>query len=320
MTSEGPPTLVIPAYNRGNLIAQTLDSALTQTRPFAAVIVIDDGSTDNTTKVLANYAQHINIVRTANRGVQAARNTGIEAAATELVTLCDSDDLLQPNYVETVESWMRDHPATDIVYCNFTLFNDQGQQGNKLDSAPVDFLSGAKLYQDFYTAIPDLYQRNLQFQPLFPTGCTFRKKFARRLGGFDTAFNRVGAEDWEFTLRAILQGNLSLCALPLAQVRKHSGNDSSNATYMLRGEIQILEHSLAHHTGAAQYRSAIEDTLNKRRLLVFDAAFADGNFELLAQMLAQIKFRPSSTNFWLKYAISQLPETLRQPLWSLTQR
>jgi hypothetical protein len=193
-------------------------------------------------------------------------------------------------------------------------------QANKLDQCPSEFLSGAKIDEDFYTAIPDLYLRDLTFQPLFPTGCTLRRQFAMRLNGFDTKFNRVGAEDWEFTLRAILAGNVALSRQPLAQVRKHSGNDSGNATHMFSGEIRILEHSLAHHAGAAKYSQVINAGIDDRRVRIFDTAFADGNFDLTSQMLSQMASAPQSLKFWTKRFICQLPHGLRSRVWAMCQK
>jgi glycosyltransferase involved in cell wall biosynthesis len=78
--STAPITLVIPAYNRSQLITETLNSALNQSLRFQEIIVVDDGSTDDTPDTLAKFGDRITVVRTPNQGVQVARNIGIERA------------------------------------------------------------------------------------------------------------------------------------------------------------------------------------------------------------------------------------------------
>lgn len=322
-----PPTaplpaisLVIPAYNRADLIGETLDSALRQTLPFDEIIVVDDGSTDATPEVLASYAGKIRSRRTPNRGVQMARNTGVEMAKNPLVAFCDSDDLLESNFVERVAPWMILHPECDIVYCDFVTFNRRGTDASKFSRAPAGFFDGAADDGDFLTDIPDLYGRTVGYQPLFQSGLTVRKAFFERIGGFDTAFKGVGAEDWEFTLRAVALGQVALCKHVLARVRKHEGNDSGDAMKMSLGEAQILEYGLEHHPGAQRYAEAIRRSIDARRASAFDAAFARGDFDLAAGTLALLGSPPGNARFRLKSFITALPASLRQPLWRLTQR
>ncbi|MGE5386998.1 MAG: glycosyltransferase family 2 protein [Betaproteobacteria bacterium] len=319
MSPTLPVSLVIPAYNRADFVAETLDSALNQTQPFDEIIVIDDGSTDATPEVLTRYAGRIRSRRTANHGVQSARNTGVDMARNPLVAFCDSDDLLEPDLVQVIAPWMSAHPESDAVYCDFVTFNHQGTDPTKFSRAPAGFFDGAADDGDFLTGIPDLYGRSVDYQPLFQSGLTVRKEFFERIGGFDTKFKGVGAEDWEFTLRALALGNIALCKRPLARVRKHEGNDSGDAMKMSLGEAQILEHGLSHHPGARRYEEAIHRSIAARRASAFDAAFARGDFDLAGRLLELLPPR-HDPRFRLKSFIATLPAALRSPLWRLTQR
>lgn len=313
-------SLVIPAYNRADLVAETIESALDQTWPFSEIIVVDDGSTDNTPTVLAQYANRITVIRTTNCGVQAARNTGIAATKTDLITLCDSDDLLEPTLSETLAAWLGAHPDIDCCFCNFITFDQHGTYSDKFSQAPAGYFDGAIEQDDrFLTGIPDLYRRMLEFQPLFQSGLTFRKAFFNAIGGYDLRFKGIGAEDWEFTLRAAACGNIALCAYPLARVRRHPGNDSANAMHMNIGEVEILEFGLRNHPNAAKYQTAILKTIDDRRIRAFDAAFALGNFPLAKNILANISTPPDAVNFHLKRVITVLPTVIGKPLWNLTQ-
>ena len=314
-------SLVIPTYNRADLIGETLHSAFAQTLRFEEIIVVDDGSTDDTQAVLAQYEGRITVIRTENNGVQAARNTGITAAKTDLVAVCDSDDLLEPDFCETLVPWLETHSEIDICFCNFITFDQSTTYSDKLSQAPSNFLVGATLSEDFFLVdIPDLYRRTLAFQPLFQSGLIMRKEFFRAIGGYDQRFKGVGAEDWEFTLRAIASGKTALCKSPLARVRRHPGNDSANAMRMNLGEAQILEFGLMHHPNAEKYRTHILETVDERRLRAFDAAFALGDFNLAKETLQQLRAPPSNPTFLIKRKIINMPSFLRQPLWKISQQ
>jgi len=315
----GNISLVIPTYNRGDLIAETIDSALRQELPFAEIIVVDDGSTDDTPAVLARFGDRIKVLRLPNGGVQRARNTGVAMASSPWIMLCDSDDLLLPQLNARLAHWLEADPACDAIYCNFVTFAGATEHPDKLSQAPAGFFDGARRSGDVWHDIPDLYARTVTFQPLFVSGNVVRKSLYEAIGGFSTGFNGVGGEDWEFTLRLIAHGRVALCAAPLVRIRRHAGNDSADSMRQERGCIRILEHVLQHHPVAAQYREHILRGIDKRRADVFAAAFAQGDFRLAAQDLAQLRTSPRDLRFRLKALITRLPAALRTPLWRATQ-
>jgi GT2 family glycosyltransferase len=312
-------SLVIPTYNRAGLIAETLDSALAQIPPFLEVIVVDDGSTDDTAAVLAPYAGQVTLIKVPNGGVQRARNRGIAAASGAFVALCDSDDLLEPGYVGAMQAWLGEHPGCNSIYCNFATFDERGIQPDKFAGAPADFFDGAVRSGSFWHDVPDLYRRILAYQPLFPSGSIVRRALYTELGGYDSQFNGVGAEDFEFALRVVQAGATALCADALVLIRRHASNDSTDNVRQVRGEIQILEYALVHHRAAASCRNAVLESIETRRLDVFDGAFARGAFEIAGPMLKLLRHPPAGAKFKIKALITRLPPLLRQPLWRLSQ-
>ncbi|WP_332875999.1 glycosyltransferase family 2 protein [Massilia sp. S19_KUP03_FR1] len=320
MDSTAPSiTLVIPTFNRGNLIAATLDSAIAQAVSFLEIIVVDDGSRDDTAAVLALYAGRVQVITVANGGVQRARNIGVAAARGEFIVLCDSDDLLEPGYVAAMQAWLEAHPGCDSVYSNFVTFDEQGVHADKFAGAPVTFFAGARRDGAFWHAIPDLYRRTLAYQPLFPSGSLIRRSVYTAIGGYDPQFNGVGAEDYEFTLRLIDHTDIVLCTTPLVRVRKHAGNDSTDNIRQVRGCVQILEFALEKHPGAARHRAAILESIDVRRLDIFNGAFARGTFDIAADALARLRMRPANLKFQVKVMLMKLPAFLRRPLWKMTQ-
>ncbi|NEP84931.1 MAG: glycosyltransferase family 2 protein, partial [Okeania sp. SIO3B3] len=121
-------SVIIPAYNRADLIGETVDSVLAQTHPDIEIIVIDDGSTDNTADVLATYGSALRVIRQANAGQQAARNAGIRAATGDYIAFLDSDDLWLPHRIEAQLQRFEEVPEAGLVYCDAAVFDDETGQ------------------------------------------------------------------------------------------------------------------------------------------------------------------------------------------------
>jgi|GEM_PF-388312 len=121
-------SVIIPTYNRADLLPLAIESALKQTRAADEIIVVDDGSTDDTSEVLAPYASQVRVLWQANSGVSAARNHGIDAARGEVLIFLDSDDLLTPRCVELVAEALERNPEVGVVYADCYLVDGNGAE------------------------------------------------------------------------------------------------------------------------------------------------------------------------------------------------
>lgn len=312
--------LVIPSYNRADLISETIDAALAQQEPFSEIIVVDDGSTDDSLRVLALYGERITVLACENGGVQVARNRGVAAAHSDYVTFCDSDDLLEAEFAGAMRAWLEQDPLCDAVYCNLRKFAGTTIDQDDLSQAPPAFFAGARTTGAFVHDIPDLYLRLFTVHPFYIVGCTVKKSFYDAIGGFNPLFLRVGAEDGEFTLRAASRGRVAYCTTPLARVRRHEGNESLNPLHVIVGSAHILDFAAVHHREAQPYHAALRTEARRLRLEAGDAAFARGMFDVAAQMFNHKLIHPIGMRHQLKRAIVQLPEPLRAWMWKATQR
>lgn len=312
-------SLVIPTFNRAELLRETLEAAVNQSQVFEEIIVVDDGSTDHTDDVIKLFGAKIRTVKTSNQGVQAARNLGVELVKSEWVAFCDSDDLLAPDYLFEMSGIAAAPAPIDIVFCNFLTFDQHGAYPDKFSQAPAGYFEGSREWKNFLYQVPDLYLHSVQFQAFFQSGMVVKREFFHRIGGFNQDFKGVGAEDWEFTLRAISCGHLAVNKKVLAKVRKHASNDSGDAVRMNLGEAQILEFGLQHHPGASTYTDQVMRSVNERRLRAFDGLFAKGDLDKAAALVNAMSPRPDSLNFRLKCAVLALPKRARHALWRLSQ-
>jgi hypothetical protein len=119
---EAPPkvSIIIPIYNRGWLVDSLIQNCLDQSYSQIEIVVVDDGSTDDTAIRLAAFGDRIKLIRQPNSGVSAARNAAVLAAAGELVQFLDSDDLLHTGHVEAKVGAFAAIPDSDLCYCKAT--------------------------------------------------------------------------------------------------------------------------------------------------------------------------------------------------------
>ena len=121
-------SVVIPTYNRAGIVPKAIDSVLAQTYPAAEIIVVDDGSKDDTRAVLASYGSRITAISQPNGGLSAARNTGIRAAKTDWVAFLDDDDEYTPDRLAIAVESIARHPDVAVHVTNTAIVNEDGTE------------------------------------------------------------------------------------------------------------------------------------------------------------------------------------------------
>lgn len=114
------PAIIIPCYNYGRFLSEAIESALAQTQPAAQVIVVDDGSTDNSLEIARSYG--VQVQQRPHAGTSAAKAAGICATDCDCFTILDADDNLAPNYLEETVPILESDPRVALVYTPMTLF------------------------------------------------------------------------------------------------------------------------------------------------------------------------------------------------------
>ena len=117
-------SVIIPTYNRADYLPQAIDSVLTQTHHAAEIIVVDDGSTDNTREVAERYGPRVTYLTTDHGGVAHARNVGVRHASGEYLAFLDSDDLFYPYMLELESRILDAFPEIGMVYAEMSAFDD----------------------------------------------------------------------------------------------------------------------------------------------------------------------------------------------------
>jgi len=198
-------TTIIPTFNRAEFLAQTLESVFRQTRPADEIIVVDDGSTDHTRDVLAQFQDRIRIIQQENRGVSAARNMGIRYARHEWLAFLDSDDLWLPRKLERQVEALNSQPEYRVCYTNEEWRKD-GQWRNQ-----------GKRHQKYSGWI---YDKCLPLCIISPSSVIVHKSVFETVGLFDE--NLPACEDYDLWLR--VSSRFPILYLPQRLIVKRAGN------------------------------------------------------------------------------------------------
>ncbi|SEH11752.1 Glycosyl transferase family 2 [Natronorubrum sediminis] len=224
-------SVIIPTYNRAGSLSRAIDSALAQTVDDLEVVVVDDGSTDETATVLSAYDDRRvrPIVHATNQGANVARNTGLAHARGEYVAFLDSDDVWDPTKLERQLAVLEGRSEAWVgAYCDSTL-ELSGTSGLLRTTAATVLASGDEqpTMEGGDELIGEILADNVQ--PGAGSTLLVRTNVARAVGGFDEELDRF--QDPEFCLRVLEAGNLAYVDEELV-VREDTGQPSAD---LIRG-------------------------------------------------------------------------------------
>jgi len=227
---------IIPSYNSASTLAEAIDSVLAQTRRPDEIIVVDDGSTDETSSVCSRFHSVVQHIRQPNSGVAAARNRGVLEARGDLIAFLDADDTWDRRKLQIQLAALSEHPHTQWCAGNCQLMDTDGTLFSNRDIAtavPVfrdagltvseflaqDMVPGILRVQDanYPVHIGDAYRLLFYGSFIFPSSVMITKSLYTTLGGFDEAFGF--AEDTEFFHRVANAAHLAFVTSPIFNYR-----------------------------------------------------------------------------------------------------
>jgi glycosyltransferase involved in cell wall biosynthesis len=227
-------TTIIPTYNRGQLVCEALESVFAQSRPVDEIIVVDDGSTDNTPELLRRYGNRIRYIEQPNSGAGAARNRGIKEAKGDYIAFLDSDDIWVKEKTKIQMDFFSRHPHLEFVFgdmANFTPTNDN--EVPEIKSPEV---------HNYFTAHSTNLERILDClitESVIPTPTVvFERACVSRIGFFDEKLKI--AEDLDYWLRAARTCRFGFVNTVLAKRRRHDDNLINDWVTMNEALVEVL--------------------------------------------------------------------------------
>ena len=240
-------SVIIPTYNRGWILKEAIDSVLAQDYKDFELIVVDDGSTDNTSEVLAPYGNDIRIFFQKNKGVSAARNRGITEASGQYIAFLDSDDLWLPRKLSTQINFFNQMP--DALICQTEeIWIRNGRRVNPKKRHKK--LSGM------------IFEPSLELCLVSPSAVMIRRSLFDRVGEFDVTL--PACEDYDLWLRTSCRFPVHLVDTPL--IIKRGGHDDqlSSMKGLDKFRIKAIEKIIkSNRLSDDQYRAAVKTLKEK---------------------------------------------------------
>jgi glycosyltransferase involved in cell wall biosynthesis len=247
-------SVVMPTHNRMHFLAQAIKSVQAQTLTDWELIVVDDGSTDDTPQLLECYAAadgRIRFIRQTQQGQFAAMNTGLREIRGEYVAFLDDDDLWLPHKLQVQLEDLRRHPEYAFTYCLMRVRGPHGETG-----ATKPARRGTDTFEE-------LLQRNF-----VPMSAMVRRCCLEAVGGgFDGALQRAG--DYDLWLRLALRSPFGSAEEPLAVFRFHGANKTAiKSSLHYACHVRIFQHLLADDQLTAQARRIAAQRLSREQRLL----------------------------------------------------
>ncbi|MES2680313.1 MAG: glycosyltransferase [Bacteroidota bacterium] len=264
-------SIIIPAYNHGSYIRETLDSVLAQSFSDWECIIVDNGSTDDTGTIVKAYVSkdsrfHYHFIE--QKGVSFARNTAVQLSKGEYILPLDSDDKIAPAYIEKAVKIIKGDKNIKVVYCDAELFGAQKRQW----TLPEYSLKGLLLENSiFCTAL-------------------YRKSDFEAAGGYNENM-KEGFEDWDFWIKLLKNGGQVYKIKEILfyyRIRPESRNNSLNEEKQRRLRKQIFQ----NHTELYQKVFSVPDLLFENHILLKEstALMASRDYHLGANFLKPFRF------------------------------
>ena len=297
-------SVIIPSYNCARYLGRAIDSASAQTYKDYEILVVDDGSTDDTKDVAMQYGRKVTYLYQQNRGVSAARNHAILKANGELLAYLDADDMWYPEKLERQVAFLDVHQECGMVHSEMSVINEQ------------DEILHLRFYEETKRSVPQGHcvQQLLMRCHIQPLTVVERRSSFDRVGGFDERL-RV-AEDYLHWIMIAAEGQaLGYMAEPLGKYRWRTGSLIGNRPRLLEDYVRICDILLHEKPIAARHGEECADILRARSYKVQrELAYLDrieGRNESARRRLASlIKKRPSQFELYVDLLKAYLPASL----------
>ncbi|SEH72001.1 Glycosyl transferase family 2 [Rheinheimera pacifica] len=256
-------SVIIPCYNSAAHITAAIDSVLTQDYANIEVIVVDDGSTDNSIDILRQFGDKIIVLQQANQGPAAARNAGMRIASGQFIAFNDSDDLWLPGKLTAQITYLQQHPEIGLCYCGWAIWH--GETSLEQISAQLADAGQTDAAEDAYYS-GWLYLKLLKDSVIHTITAVMRREIIDTIGMFNTDY-RIG-EDHDFWLRISQRYQMAKLSQTYA-VYRDNPHSTTKKVHAKNFSLLVLESAVARYgltcpSGARESQAVVNNYLGGR--------------------------------------------------------
>lgn len=219
-------TVIIPTYNAIAYLPSTVDSVIQQTFTDFEVLIVDDGSTDETVEWVSKLVDpRVRLISQANQGVAVARNQGITGAQGEYVAFLDADDLWEPTKLEKQVKCLEENPQIGLVNTSIVNIDEQGKPLGAVNASDIEG-----------NVLKYIVEENLILCGSAPM---VRRSCLEAVQGFDQKL--MSAEDWDLWIRLAARYDFAVVREPLVLYRQHLNSKSNNIERHLKHRLKVID-------------------------------------------------------------------------------
>jgi glycosyltransferase involved in cell wall biosynthesis len=278
-------SVIIPTYNYARFIGDALGGVFSQTRSPAEIIVVDDGSTDETQDIVRGFGDGVKYIRQENAGVCAARNRGVAESTGELISFLDADDIWEPTKLERQALRFASDDLIGLVHCGMREFDGENDETVRLQ------IEGAEGHVADKLLLWESPSVNVSGSVVMVSRDAFDA-----VGGFDTQMKV--AEDWDFCYRVARKYKVGFVPEALVNYRSHDAAAHRNVREMERGMSLFYEKAFADPALEHLRRRAYG---NFHRVMA-GSYFHSGEYgKFLSHSLKSIWMRPRNLAYFVEF-------------------
>ena len=337
---SGLVSVIVPCYNRADIVGETIDSLLSQSYPRLEVIVVDDGSTDNTRAVIAEYSDpRVRYVFKPNGGLSAARNFGLEHANGEFIAFLDSDDLWRDWKLESQLRLFERHPEVGLIWSDMSTF---AQLGEVLSERHLrDYYSAYEIVEferkhtpvgvlsDIMGSVPaevrgapyyvaDVFEHMFSGNLVHPSTAIVRRARLRQSGPFEPEVTGPGGEDYHFYFRICSNGPVAFIDAPTTLYRIHAAQLSTcNRLKEAHGNLSVITHWITRRPGNLSNSVVRRSLANAHAWLGAEELNAGNTSAASRHLWKSLQLRAAHPSALRLFLVSMLPHPVAQMMRSI---
>jgi glycosyltransferase involved in cell wall biosynthesis len=292
-------SVVIPNYNYGRFLSEAVESVLAQTYPCHEIIVVDDGSTDESLEILAKYEGKVRVIEQKNCGVGIARNTGVENSTGDLIAFLDADDHWEKDKIERQIQQFLEDQEVGLVSCGMREFDRQGEILHH-------YLSDQKGW-----IAEKIVAFNVEIV-VSGSAIVVRRDIFERAGGFDERKELHPSEDWEFFYRVASISKIAFVPELLVNYRNHGSNGHLKIPQMERA--MFLAFKKIYTDAPAEIQKLKGKSYGNLYSVLAGCYFYAGNYTDFVRTTAKsLRYKPSQITRFLAFPLRFLQRRKRAP-------